>query len=137
MKKNKKIKKVFVDLSATLIHHGHIRLLKKSSKFGKVIVGLSTDKEIKKFKGFYPELNFKQRKEIISSIKYVDQVIPSNWLISNSFLIRNKINVIVRGHDHRKDKFSIKTIIFPRTKGISSKKIRVKASKILKSKSYK
>ena len=137
MKKNKKIKKVFVDLSDTLIHHGHIRLLKKSSKFGKVIVGLSTDKEIKKFKGFYPELNFKQRKEIISSIKYVDQVIPSNWLISNSFLIRNKINVIVRGHDHRKDKFSIKTIIFPRTKGISSKKIRVKASKILKSKSYK
>ena len=137
MKKNKKIKKVFVDLSATLIHHGHIRLLKKSSKFGKVIVGLSTDKEIKKFKGFYPELNFKQRKEIISSIKYVDQVIPSNWLISNSFLIRNKINVIVRGHDHRKDKFSIKTIIFPRTKGISSKKIRVKASKILKLKSYK
>ena len=137
MKKNKKIKKVFVDLSATLIHHGHIRLLKKSSKFGKVIVGLSTDKEIKKFKGYYPELNFNQRKEIISSIKYVDQVIPSNWLISNSFLIRNKINVIVRGHDHRKDKFSIKTIIFPRTKGISSKKIRVKASKILKLKSYK
>ena len=64
-------------------------------------------------------------------------MIPSNWLISNSFLIRNKINVIVRGHDHRKDKFSIKTIIFPRTKGISSKKIRVKASKILKLKSYK
>ena len=45
--------KVFVDLSCTLIHHGHIRLLKKASKFGKVIVGLTTDKEIKKHKGTY------------------------------------------------------------------------------------
>ena len=33
-------------MSATLIHHGHIRLLKKASKFGKVIVALTTDKEI-------------------------------------------------------------------------------------------
>ena len=33
--------RVFVDLSCTLIHHGHIRLLKKASKFGKVIVGLT------------------------------------------------------------------------------------------------
>tara|TARA_B100000700_G_C14343440_1_gene533776 strand:+ start:71 stop:484 length:414 start_codon:yes stop_codon:yes gene_type:complete len=137
MKKNKKIKRVFVDLSATLIHHGHIRLLKKSSKFGKVIVGLSTDKEIRRFKGYYPELNYNQRKEIISSIKYVDQVIPSKWLISNSFLKNNKIDVIVRGHDHKKDIFSIKTIIFPRTKGISSRIIRVKASKILKLKNCK
>ncbi len=33
MKKN-----ILVDLSATIIHHGHIRLLKKASKLGKVIV---------------------------------------------------------------------------------------------------
>tara|TARA_B100000963_G_scaffold361716_1_gene398918 strand:- start:5308 stop:5721 length:414 start_codon:yes stop_codon:yes gene_type:complete len=137
MKKNKKNKRIFVDMSATLIHHGHIRLLKKSCKFGNVIVGLSTDKEIKKFKGYYPELNYNQRKEILSSIKYVTQVIPSKWLISNSFLKKNKIDVIIRGHDHKKDKFIVKRIIFPRTRGISSKKIRIKASKILKLKKYK
>ena len=40
-------------MSATLIHHGHIRLLKKASKFGKVIVALTTDKEIKKVKDMF------------------------------------------------------------------------------------
>ena len=53
----KKAKKVFVDLSATILHHGHIRLLKKAKKFGKVFVGLSLDKEVKKYKGYVPELS--------------------------------------------------------------------------------
>ena len=74
-----------MDLSATLIHHGHIRILKKSQRYRKIIVALSTDKETKKYKGYFPELNFKQRKEIVSSIKYVKKVIPSKWIITNKF----------------------------------------------------
>ena len=35
-----------VDMSATLIHHGHIRLLKRAKKFGYLIVGLTSDEEI-------------------------------------------------------------------------------------------
>ena len=68
------MKRIMVDMSATLIHHGHIRLLKKASEFGFVIVALTTDEEIKNKKKFDPELDFLQRKEIISSIKYVDEV---------------------------------------------------------------
>lgn len=125
-----KNKKIFVDLSATLIHHGHIRLLKKASRYGKIIVGLSTDQEVKKYKGYYPELNFNQRKEILSSIKYVSKIIPSKWKITDSFLKKNKIDIIIRGSDHKKDKFNIKTIIYPRTLGVSSDLIRFKASRI-------
>ena len=76
-----------VDMSATLIHHGHIRLLKKAKKFGKVIVALTKDKEIKKFKGYFPELNYSQRKEIIQAIRYVDEVIPSNFFLNEKFTI--------------------------------------------------
>ena len=43
-------KKILVDISATIIHHGHIRLLKKAHKLGNVIVALTTDKEILKKK---------------------------------------------------------------------------------------
>jgi|TARA_B110000914_G_C15116300_1_gene288495 glycerol-3-phosphate cytidylyltransferase len=125
-----KKKRILVDLSATLIHHGHIRLLKKSRKYGKIIVALSTDKEVKKYKGYLPELNFKQRKEIVSSIKYVDKVIPSKWKITNQFLKSKKIDIIIRGSDHKKDKFKIKSIVFSRTRGISSNLIRKKAAKI-------
>ena len=57
------MKRILLDMSATLIHHGHIRLIKKAKKFGKVIIGLTKDREIKKYKGYLPELKFNERKE--------------------------------------------------------------------------
>ena len=119
MKKN-----ILVDLSATIIHHGHIRLLKKASKLGRVIVALTSDVQIKKHKGYKPELNFLQRKEILKELRCVDEVIPSKWLISQSFLDKNKIDIIISGADYISRKFKTKSINFPRTKGISSSKIR-------------
>ena len=47
------MKKILVDMTASVIHHGHVRLLKKASKFGKVYVALTTDKEVKKHKGYF------------------------------------------------------------------------------------
>ena len=115
---------VLVDMSVTIIHHGHIRLLKKAKRYGKVIVALTTDREIKKYKKINTFLNFNQRKEILSAIKYVYKVIPSKWKITNKFLKKNKIDLIVRGNDHKNDSFEIKKKIFPRTKGISSSLLR-------------
>lgn len=63
--------RVMVDMSATLIHHGHIRLLKKAAEIGEVVVALTSDEEVKKTKGYVPELNFEERKEILEGIKYV------------------------------------------------------------------
>ena len=40
-------KRILVDMSATILHHGHIRLLKKASKLGVVVVALTRDKVIK------------------------------------------------------------------------------------------
>ena len=119
-------KKILVDMSCTILHHGHARLLEKASKFGKVIVALTTDKEIRKYKGYFPEIEFKYRKEILSSIKFVNRVIPSRWKITDAFLKKNKIDIIVRGSDYKNEKFKTKTIIFPRTKKISSSIIRKK-----------
>ena len=127
-----KKKRVLVDMSTTLLHHGHVRLLRKAKKYGKVLVALTTDIEVKNFKGYLPELNFKSRKEIISSIKYVDKVLPSKAKITNNFLRKNKIDIIIRGDDYKKEKFDIKTIIFPRTKNISTRLIRKKAAIIIK-----
>ena len=91
-------KKVLVDLSATIIHHGHIRLLKKASKYGDVVVALTKDSEIKKHKRYFPEIKFVNRKEILESIKYVKSVISSQWLIKeNFFLLKNKIDILIRG----------------------------------------
>ena len=39
-------KKVYVALSADILHSGHINILKKASKLGDVIVGLLSDESI-------------------------------------------------------------------------------------------
>lgn len=113
-------------MSATIIHHGHIRILKKAKKYGKVIVALTSDSELKKIKKLKPLLNFNQRKEILKAIKYVDKVVISKWKISNQFLKKNKIDLIIRGHDHKNDEFDVKKKIFKRTRNISSSLIRKK-----------
>ena len=89
-----------------------------------MIVALTSDKEIKKYKGYTPELKFKFRKEIIQEIKGVKKVIPSNFIISEKFLNKHNIDLVVSGGDYKKRKFKIRSISFNRTKNISSSKIR-------------
>lgn len=125
------MKKILVDMSAVIIHHGHIRLIKKASKYGKVTIALTTDREIKKTKGVKPELNFSQRKEILSSIKYVTKIIPSPWLINEKFMKKYKFDFLIHGHDNKNLVNRKKTIIFKRTKGISTTLLRKKSCKNL------
>lgn len=120
------MKRVMVDMSATLIHHGHIRLLKEAKSHGTVIVALTTDEEILKAKGFRPELEFDFRREILKSIRYVDEVIPSNWLITESFLDLHKIDLLVHGDDNSNLIAKERILILPRTNGISSSLLRNK-----------
>jgi len=119
-----------VDMSATIIHHGHIRLLKKASRYGKVIVGLTIDEEILSKKGYVPELNFEQRKEVLEAIQYVDEVVPTSWLITNDTLKQYDIDLLVHGSDNSNEIDEDKLLVFPRTQGISSSQIRKRACEI-------
>lgn len=113
-----------VDMSATLIHHGHIRLLKKASAYGDVIVGLTTDDEIRTKKGYEPELNYEQRKEILEAITYVAEVVPTPWLIDEKVLEQYVVDLLIHGNDNSNEIDEEKLLIFPRTEGISSTFIR-------------
>jgi glycerol-3-phosphate cytidylyltransferase len=125
------MKRVLVDMSATLIHHGHVRLLKQAKKHGYVIVALTTDDEIEKKKGYAPEIAFDNRKEILEAFRYVDEVVASPWLIDQAFLDRHRIDLLVHGDDNSNQIEKNKLIIFPRTTGISSTLLRQRAKKIL------
>ena len=118
------MKRVLVDISATILHHGHVRLLAKASDYGKVVVALTADSEILSKKGYTPEIAFEGRREILESIKYVDEVISSPWLIDEEFLDIHNIDYLVHGHDNSNPVAKEKLIIFPRTEGISSTIIR-------------
>lgn len=73
MKKNSKI--VAVSGGFDPIHIGHIKYLKEAKSLGdELLVILNTDEFLKKKKG-YVFMPYRQRKEILKSIKYVDKVV--------------------------------------------------------------
>lgn len=117
-------KRIMVDMSVTLLHHGHIRILKAASEIGRVIVALTTDEEIVAKKGFVPELSYPQRKEILEAIRYVDEVVPSDWLIDEEFLDQHEIDLLVHGEDNSNPIAKERLVLLPRTKEISSDQIR-------------
>lgn len=117
-------KRIMVDMSVSLLHHGHIRILRAASELGKVIVALTTDDELQRKKGYVPELDYAARKEILEAIRYVDEVVPSNWLIDDDFLARHGIDLLVHGSDNSNPVAKDKLVILPRTEGISSEDIR-------------
>lgn len=125
------MKRILVDMSATLIHHGHVRLLKQAKQHGQVIVALTTDDEIEKKKGYVPEIAFEDRKEILEAFRYVDEVVPSPWLIDQTFLDRHRIDLLVHGDDNSNQIDKKKLLIFPRTAGISSTQLRQRAKQII------
>ena len=96
MKKLKK--KVYVGMSADVIHEGHINILKVANKLGDVIIGLLTDKAIASYKNI-PYLNFRRRKIILQNIKYVKKVISQDTLdyVKNIQII--KPDYVVHGDD--------------------------------------
>ena len=70
-------KKVYIAISADILHHGHINLIRYASKLGDLTVGVLTDVAVANYKR-YPLLDFEARKEIISNIKGVHNVIAQN-----------------------------------------------------------
>jgi phosphoenolpyruvate mutase len=141
MKNNKK---VYVALSADILHAGHINILKTASQYGSVIVGLLTDEAIASYKKI-PYLDFKKRKIVVENIKYVNKVIPQYTLdyVENLNLIKPKY--VVHGDDWKNGvqkktrdrviktlkKWSGKLIEPKYTKNISSTEIKNKISNIL------
>lgn len=134
---------VFVPMSADIIHHGHINILKKSKKYGSLIVGLMTDRGIKSYKKKLPFMTYKVRKIILQSIKYVDYIIPIDGLRYVEFAKKYKFNFFVHGDDWKKGpqshqrsclikimkKWKGKVIDIKYTKYISSSKIKINLKK--------
>jgi 2-aminoethylphosphonate-pyruvate transaminase len=117
-------KRVMVDMSATLIHQGHTKLLERASNHGSVIVGLTTDDEVLRRKGYQPELSFESRKEILHAIKGVDEVVPTPWLITEEVLNHYQIDLLIHGEDNSNHISRERLLLLPRTEGVSSTEIR-------------
>ena len=137
------MKKVYIGMSADIVHPGHLNILLEGSKLGRVIVGVLTDEAIVSYKRL-PYLSFNQRKQIIQSIKYVDEVIAQKTLDYTDNLYSVKPDYVVHGDDWKKgpqkktrenvikviSEWGGKVIDIPYTKGISSTMLNNKIDSI-------
>ena len=93
-------KKVYVGMSADILHKGHINILKTANKYGDVYVGLLTDRAITSYKSI-PFLDYNKRKIVIENLKYVKKVIPQDTLDYTKNLNLIKPHYLIHGDDWR------------------------------------
>lgn len=92
--------KVYLPMSADIIHPGHINIIKEAAKYGDVIVGLFTDEAIASYKRV-PYMPYDQRKIVVENIKGVTEVIPQYTKDYEDNLRLLKPKYMVHGTDWR------------------------------------
>ena len=101
--KGKKI--IFTNGCFDIIHVGHIRCLKKARELGDVlIVGVNSDESVKRLKGEGRPVNtLSDRMEVLSSLAFVDHVIPFDDDTPYELIRDIMPDVIVKGGDYREE----------------------------------
>ena len=94
------MKKVYVGMSADLIHPGHLNILNEARKLGEVTVGVLTDEAIASYKRL-PYLNYEQRRLIVSNLQAVSHIVPQRTLDYEPNLRQLKPDYVVHGDDWR------------------------------------
>ncbi|MDY0276288.1 MAG: phosphoenolpyruvate mutase [Desulfomicrobium sp.] len=127
------MKKVYVGMSADLVHPGHLNIIKTAVQYGEVTIGLLTDEAIASYKRI-PYMSFEQRKEVVENIKGVTHVVAQTTLDYVPNLRELQPDFVVHGDDWKEgvqretrqrvidtlSEWGGQLIEVPYTKGISS-----------------
>lgn len=118
-----------------MFHIGHLNIIRNAKKqCDYLIVGVSTDELVIKEKNKKPVICFEERVEIISSLKYVDQVVPqvnkdklAAWksLKFDKMFVGSDWKDTPQWNDYEKqfEPYNVEIIYLPHTDGISSTKL--------------
>lgn len=94
------MKKVYIAISADVLHQGHINVINEGKKYGDVIIGLLTDEAIATYKRM-PLLTYDDRFQIYNNIKGVVEVVPQTTLDYTENLLKLKPDFVVHGDNWR------------------------------------
>lgn len=127
-KQNKKT--VFTNGCFDILHVGHVRYLRESSKYGDIlIVGLNSDISVKKIKGdSRPINNENDRAEILAELECVDFVVIFDEESPSKLIDELKPDIYTKGAD-----YSLETL--PERDVVLKNNIEVKFIKFVEGKS--
>lgn len=126
-----------------MFHIGHLNVIRNAkSQCDYLIVAVSTDELVQKEKNKTPVIPFEERKEIISALKYVDEVVPQ--IDKNKFGAweKYKYDKMFVGSDWQGtpqwkqyekelEPYGVEIVYLPHTDGISSTKLTELIKKLL------
>ena len=127
-------KVVFTNGCFDILHLGHLRLLKKASQMGDVLVlGLNTDTSIKILKGEERPINNQNyRSEMLEYFDFIDYIILFNNETPLELIIKLKPDILVKGGDYKEEEIvghefmkrnKGKIVVFDLLEGLSSTSI--------------
>ena len=91
-------KTVYMCFSTDMIHSGHIDIIRKAEKLGKLTIGVLSDEAIASFKRF-PLMPFEERKVLFENIAGVSKVVEQKELSYKNILNDLKPDIVVHGDD--------------------------------------
>ena len=89
---------VYMCFSTDIIHGGHISIIKKAQRLGKLIVGVLSDEAVTSYKRF-PLVPAKERKKLFANIAGVYKVVDQKTLSYADNLEKYKPDIVVHGDD--------------------------------------
>lgn len=136
------MRKLYTGGTFDLFHAGHVNFLKSCKKISDtVVVSLNTDEFVERYKGKKPFITYEDRKSVLLSCRFVDQVIPNEQgEDSKPSIMKVSPNIIAIGDDWAKkdyykqmnftqdwlDENDIVLVYLPYKNGISSTIIKAK-----------
>lgn len=89
---------VYMCFSTEYIHSGHIAIINKARRLGRLIIGVLSDEAVSSFKRF-PLIPFEERKSLIENIAGVEKVVEQKTLSYAENLQAIKPDYVVHGND--------------------------------------
>ncbi len=91
-------KTVYMCFSTDIIHGGHVAIIDKAAKLGRLTIGVLSDEAVMSYKR-YPLLSFEERKKIVGHLAGVSQVVEQKELSYVENLQRLRPDYVVHGDD--------------------------------------
>ena len=91
---------VYMCFSTDMIHGGHIAIIKKAQKLGKLIIGVLSDEAVASYKRF-PLMPYAERKSLVENINGVSAVVEQKELSYAENIRKLRPTYVVHGDDWR------------------------------------
>ncbi len=91
---------VYMCFSADMLHSGHIAIIRKAQKLGRLTIGVLSDEAVASYKRF-PLMPFEERKSVFENISGVCEVIEQKELSYAQVIRQRRPDFVVHGDDWR------------------------------------